>query len=166
LIKEYYEGNKGSFEREESIDARHILIKVDEDTNPEKKEQARKKAEKIRKEIVKEKDFNEMAKKYSEDANAPKGGYLGYIKRGFMPLEFDEVAFTLEKNKISDVVQTKFGYHIILVVDKKPGGISNYDEVRDFIKKFLQEGLTKKKLASHMQELRGKAQIEVLLNES
>ena len=82
-----------------------------------------------------------------------------------MPEEFDEVAFTQKKDSISDVVETKFGYHIIKVTDKKPGGIAPYEEVRDFIKKYLQEGETKKKLAEHTAKLRKKAKIEVFLAE-
>ncbi len=83
-----------------------------------------------------------------------------------MPPEFDEAAFALEKNMISDLVQTKFGFHIIKVVDKKPAGITPYDEVRDFISKFLQEGITQKKFPLHIKELKKKAEIEILLNGS
>ena len=165
-IKDFYEGGKGSFKREESVRVSHILIKVDEGAKPEEKQQAREKAEKIRQEIIDGKDFAEMAKKYSEDGNASKGGDLSYINKGYMPPEFDEVAFVLEKDRISEVVQTKFGFHIIKVIDKKPGGIAPYNEVRDFIGKFLQERLTQKKLASHIEELKKKARIEILLNGS
>jgi peptidyl-prolyl cis-trans isomerase C len=166
-IKDFYEQNIGSFKRGEAyVRASHILIKVSGDAGNEEKEQARKKAEMIRKEIVGGRDFGEMAKEYSEDGHAPKGGDLGFIKRGYMPPEFDEVAFTLEKDRISDVVQTEHGYHIILVVDKKSEGMASYEEVKDFIGKYLQEELTKKKLASHIEALREKAKIEILLNES
>lgn len=163
-IKEYYEKNKGSFKREETIMASHILIKVDEAANPEEKEQARKKAEKIRQEITNGKDFAEMAKEFSGCDSASKGGDLGYIKRGYMPEEFDKGAFALKKDDISGVVQTKYGYHVIKVVDKKPEGIAPYDEVKDFIGKFLRDGLSKKKLDSHIEELKEKARIEILLN--
>ena len=60
---------------------------------------------------------------------------MGYIERGYMPKEFEEVAFTIEKDTVSDVVETKFGYHIILVTDKKPGGIAPYEEVRELHQK-------------------------------
>jgi parvulin-like peptidyl-prolyl isomerase len=64
------------------------------------------------------------------------------------------------------VVKTKFGYHIIQVIDKKSAGITPYEEVRDFIKKFLQEQESDKKRAAHIAELKEEAKIEILLDES
>ncbi len=82
-----------------------------------------------------------------------------------MPKEFDEVAFTIEKDTVSEIVETKFGYHIILVTDKIPGGITPYEEVRDFIKKYLQKDESKKRLAEHIAKLKEKATIEILLED-
>ncbi len=163
-IKGFYNKNKNNFKREEYIKARHILIIVDEGAKPEEHEKARKKAEKIRQEIIGGKDFTEMAKEHSEDGRASVGGDLDYIKRGYMPAEFDKVAFALKKDKISEVVQTKHGYHIIKVVDKKPEGIAPYDEIRDFIRKYLQDRIAKKKLATQIEELKKKAKIEIFIN--
>jgi parvulin-like peptidyl-prolyl isomerase len=164
-IREFYDGNPKSYFRKESIKVSHILIKLDENPGPEEKEKAFKKAQEIRKEIVAGADFAEMAKKHSECNSASGGGSLRYINKGYMPEEFDKVAFTLEKDKVSDVVETKFGYHIILVTDKISEGITPYDEVKDFIKKFLQEDESKKLLDAHIAKLREKAKIEVFLEE-
>jgi peptidyl-prolyl cis-trans isomerase C len=92
-IREYYKKNKEGFRRKEYIKASHILIMVKEDAKPEEREQLLAKAEKIRKEIMEGKDFAEMVKEYSEDTKSD----LGYINRGYMPPEFDNVAFSLEK---------------------------------------------------------------------
>ena len=166
-IKAYYEDSKSSFKREESIRASHILIMVNNDAEPGEKQQAREKAEMIRQEIINGKDFAEMARKHSKDANAPKsGGDLGYINKGYMPPEFDEAAFALEKNMISELVETKHGFHIIKVVDKKPAGITPYDDVKDFIGKFLQERIAQKKFPLHIKELKKKAKIVISLNGS
>jgi len=164
-IREFYDGNPKSYFRKESIKVSHILIKLDENPGPEEKEKAFKKAQEIRKEIVAGADFAEMAKKHSECNSASGGGSLRYLNKGYMPEEFDKVAFTLEKDKVSDVVETKFGYHIILVTDKISEGITPYDEVKDFIKKFLQEDESKKLLDAHIAKLREKAKIEVFLEE-
>ena len=164
-IRDFYEGNPESYYRKESIKVSHILIKLDENPGPEEKEKAFKKAEEIRKEILAGADFAEMAKKHSECNSASGGGSLRYINRGYMPAEFEKVAFTLEKDTVSEVVETKYGYHIILVSDKIAEGITPYDEVRDFIKKFLQEDESKKVLEAHLVKLREKAKIEVFLIE-
>lgn len=165
-IKKYYDSNKKSFKRKESVEVSHILIKGDQGASPEEKEKARKKAEKIRREIREGKDFAGMAKEHSDDGTAPGGGNLGFLNKGYMPREFDNAAFALEKGKISDIVETKHGYHIIKVTDKKPAGITPYEDVRDFIKKYMQEGKYKEKLAAHVEELRQKAKIEIFLDES
>jgi peptidyl-prolyl cis-trans isomerase C len=165
-IRSYYEDSKENYRRDEYIKASHIVILVDENASEEKKGEARKKAEKIRQEIINGKDFAVMAREVSEDGRAANGGELDYITRGFMPPEFDRAAFSLEKDELSEVVQTKFGFHIIKVVDKKPEGIAPLSEVKDFITKFLQMEVSKKKLALHMKELKEKAKIEVLQDES
>jgi peptidyl-prolyl cis-trans isomerase C len=165
-IRKYYEKNKEGFRRKEYIKASHILIMVKEDAKPEEKEQLLAKAEKIRKEIMEGKGFAEMANEHSEDGKASQGGDLGYIETGYMPPEFDAVAFSLKQGELSDIVQTKHGYHIIKVLDRKPEGIAPYEDVRDFIGKYLQEGLVRRNRASHIKELKSKAEIEILLDES
>ena len=165
-IKSFYDSNPNNYYREESVKVSHILIKVDENAGPKEKKKARKKAEKIRKEILGGKDFAEMAKKHSDCNSASGGGGLRYIQKGYMPEEFDKVAFALDKGAVSEVVETKFGYHIIKVSEKTPEGVTPYAEVKDFIKKFLQEDESKKKLAAHITELKGKAKIEIFLDET
>jgi peptidyl-prolyl cis-trans isomerase C len=165
-IRDTYERYPGSYSREETIKVSHILIAVDGTADDEKKEQAKQKAEKIHKEILEGKDFAEMAKNHSECNSASGGGSLRYIKSGYMPEEFSRVAFAMEKDAVSEVVKTKFGYHIIKVFDKKSAGVTPFEEIRDFIKKGLQQEESKKKLAAHIAELKKKAKIEILQTES
>lgn len=163
-IRKFYEEGQENFRKDEYVKVSHILILADEKSSPEDKENAGRKAEKIREEILNGRDFAEMAREFSQDGRAASGGSLDYITRGYMPPEFDSAAFALNKNEVSDVVETKFGYHIIKVYDRKPAGFTPYEEVKDFIRKYLQEEESKKKLVSHMEELKTKAKIEVLIN--
>lgn len=163
-IREFYDDNPKNYHREEAVKVSHILIKVDEKATHEEEKKARQKAEQLRKDILGGKDFAEIAKEHSECNSASGGGGLGYINKGYMPEEFEKIAFSLDKDVVSEPVKTKFGYHIIKVSEKSPEGITPYEEVRDFIKKFLQEGETKKKLAAHTAELKKKAKIEVFLD--
>lgn len=163
-IRAFYDKSPKAFHRDESVDVSHILIKVDEDAGPEDVKQAKEKSEQIWKEIQDGKDFAEMAKEHSDCNSAPGGGKLGYVKRGFMPKAFEEAAFSLEKDAISKPVQTKFGYHIIKVHAHIQAGNAPYEQVRDFLKKFLQEQASKNKLNEHVTELRKTADIEIMQN--
>lgn len=87
------------------------------------------------------------------------------MERGFLPAEVDQVIFVAEPGKLSEVVLSPHGYHVLEVMEKKPAGVMPYDErVKDFIGKYLQ-GERKKRvlLAAHIKELRDQARIEVYL---
>ena len=100
-------------------DSEKMKKKIEEDLEKQK-EEARKKAEDILTEVKENGNFEELAKKYSEDhSNAGIGGDLGYFSRGGMIKEFEDVAFSLNVGEISDVVESKHGYHIIKITDKK-----------------------------------------------
>jgi peptidyl-prolyl cis-trans isomerase C len=136
-IRETYEKNPNSYSRQETAKVSHILIAVDGKAGPEAKEQARQKAQEVRKEILEGGDFAEMAREHSACDSASVGGDLKYIKKGYMPRAFEKVAFSMEKGSLSGVVETRFGYHIIKVFDKRPAAVIPYEEVRDFIRKYL-----------------------------
>ncbi len=162
-IRQAYENNSKGYLRQESIKVSHILIAVQENAGSEARDQARHKAEYIRREILSGQDFADMARTHSACNSAPGGGNLKYIKRSYMPEAFDKVAFAIKKDLLSDVVETRFGYHIIKVVDKIPAGRIPYEEVRDFIMKFLQERESKKKLNEHIAQLKSRAKLELFL---
>jgi peptidyl-prolyl cis-trans isomerase C len=163
-IRKMYDEDPQSFSSKETLQACHILISVDANAGREAKQQARQKAEQIRKEILAGQDFAAMAKQHSGcQRSASSGGDLGDIKRGFMPAEFDKVAFALEEGAVSEVVETKFGFHIIKVKDKSPARVVPYEQMREFLKKYLQEEESKQRLAAHIAELKKKARIEIFL---
>ncbi len=84
------------------------------------KEKAKEKAQKIREDIINGSDFGFQALLYSDDpGSATKDGALGYVNRGELVPEFEAVAFRLEKGEISEVVETKYGFHVIQLLDRK-----------------------------------------------
>ncbi len=100
--------------REETVDASHILFKVED---PAKDAEVRARAEGVLKEIRAGGDFAELARKYSEDTgSAQQGGNLGPFPRGRMVREFENTAFALQPDEVSGLVRTQFGYHIIKVL--------------------------------------------------
>jgi len=136
-IEEYYEYNIDTFLQPKEVKARHILLKLGQDAAEEEDKKVREKATKVLEEARKGNDFAALAKKYSEGPTKSEGGDLGYFTAGRMVKPFEDTAFKMKKGEISDLVRTRFGYHIIKVEDVKEARTKALDEVRDQISKIL-----------------------------
>ncbi len=117
-VEEFYEAYKDSLpEVKESVKISHILRPIEPSTNAD--EVARRRIEEIKRRLENGESFEELAKQYSEDpGSAARGGDLGMMERGDLVREFEEVAFALNPGEISDIVKTRFGYHIIKLEEK------------------------------------------------
>lgn len=130
--QEYYDLHQSEFSTPEEVHATHILVNAKKG-NPAEESAAKAKIEKIKQEVTPE-NFAELAKKYSDDPGSKaKGGDLGWFGRGRMVPEFEKVAFSQEVGKISEPVQTNFGYHIILVKEKHALATKPFEEVKTAI---------------------------------
>ncbi len=135
-IKRYYELNQGSYIQPKEVKARHILIrpKPGADNAEQAKEDARKKTEEILDRISAGEDFASLAEEFSQDSgSAVKGGDLGYFREGQMVKPFEEAAFSLSKGEVSDVVETRYGFHLIKVENIKGGKVTPLSEARSEI---------------------------------
>jgi parvulin-like peptidyl-prolyl isomerase len=160
-VKTYYDENAEQFEQPEQVEASHILIKFDQADTDEQKAEKRAKLEGIKKQIDEGADFAELAKANSDDVgSAAKGGDLGYFGRGVMIPAFEQVAFTLGTDEVSDIVETKFGYHLIKVTGHKAPGLVPLEEVEDQLALFLENQAKEKVIGDYLQKLRSKAVIE------
>jgi peptidyl-prolyl cis-trans isomerase D len=129
-IDRAYNANIEQYSTPEQIRASHILLKTEGKDDAAVKARA----EELLKQARAGADFAELAKKNSEDEGSAKnGGDLDYFRRGRMVAEFEQVAFSLQPGQISDPVKTSFGYHIIKLIDKKPGTTRPLTEVRQQI---------------------------------
>ena len=137
-IETYYQGNQEKFGQPHRIKVRHILIKTDpKDT--EATAQARKKAESIREDALKGKDFVQLAKQHSDDSGTKSsGGDLGYITRGQVVPEFEEATFSLKAGGISNIIQTPYGLHIAKVEEIQEAKVDPLDKVKNQILTSLQ----------------------------
>ena len=108
-----YEKDKGKYARKPKIRASHILVSVDKDASEEERAVARSKAEELRKRLVEGENFAALAKEVGGFPSAPRGGDLGWFARNRMDPAFSEAAFALKTGELSDVVETRFGYHVI-----------------------------------------------------
>ncbi|HYD49610.1 MAG TPA: SurA N-terminal domain-containing protein [Terriglobales bacterium] len=139
-IEEYYNSHQDEFLQPEQVHARHILFRTDPTASAEDKAKVRQKAEAVLAQAKGGADFVQLAQQNSEDtSNAAQGGDLGFFPRGRMVPEFEQAAFGLEAGKISDLVETNFGFHIIKVEEKRAAGAEPLEQVRDRIAKKLQK---------------------------
>ena len=147
-IREYYENTFIG-----DIQASHILIKPDATENDtleaqaEAEDAARTKAEGIIRQLNDGADFAELAERYSDDAaNASQGGDLGFFNRGAMVEEFEDAAIALSKGEFTkEVVETQFGFHIILKTDERDKPSLNDSE------SIIREAIAKEKREEDMQ---------------
>ena len=158
--KDFYNKNIDRFKNPNQVRASHILIsanpyEIQQELTKGSKEEINKDelkskiqaklderktlAEKLAKELKADSSkFAQYAKKYSNDPmSAKKGGDLGFFAKEQMVPEFSKVAFSLKPNTVSDVIQTQFGYHIVIVTDRREAGIAPYDKAQSQIKDFL-----------------------------
>ena len=138
-VESYYKAHREEdYFEPEKVKARHIFVKVDPAASDEDKAKAKAYAEEILKEAKKpDADFPALAGKYAKEPLEVEHEDLGFFERGKMVRPFEEAAFALSPDEVSDVVETSFGYHIIKVEDKKPSQTKPLEEVKDEIIKKL-----------------------------
>lgn len=161
--KAYFDANSAQFDEKEKVRARHILMKVEKSADEKTKAQARKKLAEIQKKIMSGEDFAEMAKQHSQGPSNVKGGDLGYFGKGQMVKPFEEVAFKLAAGEISDIVETRFGYHLIKVVDRKAPKKAVYADQKQKIMGQLKNQRIQKEVNTFITKLRKEAKIENLI---
>ncbi len=131
-VKTYYEEHKGDYAAPEQRHAAHILIGAPAKASEADKKAAQAKAESILQQVkAAPGKFAELAKENSDDPGSKaKGGDLGFFGRGMMLKPFEDAAFSLKPGEISGVVQTDFGFHIIMLLEKRGGNVTPLDEVK------------------------------------
>ena len=159
----YYTENPQLFKQPEQVKASHILIKVEPTADDAKKAEASKKIEEIQQKLKEGDDFAELAREYSEGPSSAKGGDLGYFRRGQMVKPFENKAFSMKTNEVSDRVETRFGYHLIKVYDKKPAQTLAYADVKDKIAQRLKQEKVEKDATQYVELLKKDAKVEKLL---
>ena len=154
--KQYYDQHLDEFATPEKIHVRHIVITAsDNGPRARSKEQALELIKQVATRLhevnagsrsiadpkaaaqLRVNQFSQLARQYSEDAAAANGGELGWLAKGQLDPDFEAAAWGLTPGIPSGIVETKFGYHLILVDGKQPAGTEPFDRVRSSIREFL-----------------------------
>ena len=162
-VKGYYDSHPDSFRKPEQVRASHILIKLDAKADESQKAAARKNLEEIRRRLLKGEDFVSLAREFSEGPSSVKGGDLGYFGRGQMVKPFEDAAFALKIGELSNVVQTRFGCHLIKVTEKRPETIIAFADIKDRLQQYLKDEKLQQEVTVYVEELTTKAKVETFL---
>lgn len=160
-IKEYYQNHADEFAKPEEIKASHILFAFKKDMS---EESAEKKAREVYGRLKKGENFASMARLYSDDTTSSEGGDLGYFTRGVMVSSFEEEAFRLKIGEIGAPIKTQFGYHIIMVTDRKETQPTSFADARPKIEEKLRETLWNEKFKALLDTLKAKNFVEILMD--
>jgi foldase protein PrsA len=149
-VKDYLEKNHATLDKPEQVRARHILV-ADKKT-----------ADMIEQKLKGGAKFEDLAKQYSTDPSSKdKGGELGFFSKGQMVPAFQDAAFSQKIGAIGPPVKSPFGFHIIQVEERKKASVATLANSADQIRDQLRQQQEQLEMPAFMQELRGKAKIEV-----
>ena len=138
-LNEAYKQNIQQFQVQNRVHAEHILLLTTGGKTDAEVAEIKKKAEDILAQAKKKgANFEDLAKKYSEDPGSKaKGGDLGWVLPGQMVPEFEKATFSLKVGEISDLIKTQYGFHIIKVLEKETAHTKTFDEVKDQLRPTL-----------------------------
>lgn len=148
-VRKYYDEHKSDFGVPEQAKVRHIVISWNNKPQPQAMDIIKQVATEIRAGAPSPRDetaesqkillarFEAAARRYSEDGSAPSGGDLGWVSKGSLDKNFEEAAFNMKPMTMSGIVESQYGYHLILVEDRKPAGLEPFDEAKADIREFL-----------------------------
>jgi len=154
-IQEYYEKNKEQFKSGESARVAHIVKYVIWQTDEETAYNTMMQAQD---ELKNGAAFEAAVDKYTDCADS--GGDLGYVMKGQMVEEFEDVVFNLGAGEVSDIFRTRFGFHIAKVYDRKPAAVPELEEVKGGIVDALEKQMRGEAIDEFIDGLKSKAKIE------
>jgi len=161
--KKVYEQNIDKLTQPEQIRISQILIKADATMSVDEKKKARNTAEEIRNKLLAGASFVDLAKQYSSSPSRETGGDLGYLTREQLPPPLARAAFALKPGQLSEIVESRAGFDIIKVRDRRDAIITPYSEAKNQIEDFLKDLKKETAIREFLEKARKDAQVEVLL---
>lgn len=162
-IEEYYLDHLEEFRAEEGVVLLHILFPLPSSPSPEEVLSSLEEASRVREEILQGTPFQEAARKYSKDATAAQGGWLGFFRKGSLSPEMESGIQGLQEGEISEPIRTPLGIHLLMVQERTSGDIRPLERVKESIREKLFEEAAERQFEDWRKELRKNAHIEVFL---
>ena len=159
-IQNYYEKNKKKYFRPEARRIRNILIKVPPNASSKDRALKKQRAQEVIDKIKAGEDMSMVAWDYSDDPYRVKGGDYGLVHRGRLDPDLEKKVFKLEPGRLSGIIETRFGYHVVKVEEVKAPEQMSLEDVSEKIKKELTEKKEEQIREALIKNLRGKAKIE------
>ncbi|GAB4132005.1 MAG: peptidylprolyl isomerase [Acidobacteriota bacterium] len=161
--RRFYEENTESMQEPEQLRLRHILARVPDGADEGQKARLREKLEGLRQQVERGADFAKLARENSDDTGSREEGGEMTVRRGQTVEPFETAAFALQPGGLSPVVETRYGYHIIQLLERTPARQVPYEEVEPRIQRFLEQQAVQQKVREEIESLKRTATIEVLL---
>ena len=160
-IKKFYDDNPDKFSKPEQVHVRHILLKVKPGAGDKKWKSAKEKIDKIHEKAKDEEtDFAKLAKEKSDGPSAKNGGDIGFIGKEQFDKNFTKVAFDLEKGEVSEPVKTRYGWHVIQLVERRDSEKVPFEKIKPKLAEQLKNQRIHKQLKSYIEKLREDSEIE------
>lgn len=162
--KKFYDANapKGMFNVPEQVHVQYILVKSSEKDPESVKLEAKKRAEEAAKRAAAGEDFTALAKEYSQDSTAARGGDIGFFPRGVMFPKFEEIAFAGKPGDVTPLFETPKGFNVMKILEKKPESTRTYEGVKNELMLDLGRLMEQDALKAKIQELGAAAKIDIL----
>lgn len=163
--REYYERNKGRFQKPPSVRIRQILIRVPSGSGENGWKDAEKKALAIYRDASSGADFVRLVRRHSEDpASASTGGDEGLIQEGNLKAMFDSRIFSMKPGTVTKPIRSPEGFHIIKVVSSTPAATKTFEEVKGYITTLLRRQQAREMITGLISSLKSEAEIEILFD--
>jgi peptidyl-prolyl cis-trans isomerase SurA len=158
--KKLYEEHKGEFIGPEAVTLREIVVSTEGKKESELPD-LKKKAETALKRVDDGEDFSAIAKRMSDGSTKEQGGYLGTYKRGELAKAIEDKVFSMKRNQLTDVMETKQGYLILQVLEHYDEGQQAYEKVKDKIMNQLYEERMQPALRNYLKTLREQSYVVI-----
>jgi len=149
-IQKEYTSNPSLYTEPEQVKAKHIMTSTKE------------KAEEVLQELQSGKPFEDVAKEKSESPDAQQGGEMGYLKKGDLDPNLEKVLFDLAPGKVSDVVETSYGFHIFLVEEHLKPRLKELEEVKEEISNRLLPQKQQEAFEKFIEDLKNQSEIVII----